>query len=390
MFQGMDAFEKTFGRRPSHRFTAPGRTELGGNHTDHQHGRVLAAAVNLESVAYVAKNGTDWVRVQSEGFARCEISLKDLAVHPDEFGTTKALIRGMAAQFVKQGHRISGFDAYITSSVLPGSGLSSSAAFEVLLGAIFNDMFACGQTKAEIARFGQYAENTYFGKPCGLMDQMACAMGNVIAIDFQDPAEPAITTVDFDFSTCGYALCLIDSGADHAGLTEEYAAIPQELKTISALFGKKFLRDVPEQAFYNCLPQVRKAAGDRAVLRAMHVYEDNRRVAAQVQALEHGDFHTFLRLVRSSGRSSWMCLQNVIPLGAIGCQETAFALALTKKLLGGQGACRVHGGGFAGTIQAFVPNDRFEDFQKRLEAVLGMGSCHVMSIRKVGSTMEIL
>lgn len=390
VFQAIDAFENTFGRRPSHRFTAPGRTELGGNHTDHQHGRVLAAAVNLESVAYVAENGTDCVRVESEGFARYEVSLKDLAINPAEFGTTRALIRGVAAQFVKQGHRIGGFDAYITSSVLPGSGLSSSAAFEVLVGTIFNGLFVCGRTKAEIAQFGQYAENVYFGKPCGLMDQMACAMGNMIAIDFQDPAEPVVTTVDFDFSSCGYALCMIDSGGNHADLTEEYAAIPRELEMICAVFGQKFLRDVPEQAFYDRLPQVRKAAGDRASLRAMHFYEDNRRVAAQVQALERQDFCTFLHLVRDSGRSSWMYLQNVIPSGATSRQETAFALALTEKLLGGQGACRIHGGGFAGTIQAFVPNDRLEDVRKGLEAVLGLGSCHVTSIRKVGSTMEVL
>ena len=376
-------FSDTFHRRAQYLFSAPGRTEIGGNHTDHQLGRVLAGAVSLETVAAVAENGGNVIRVLSEGYPLCEIALDDLAVRPEEFGTTASLIRGVAAGTGLK----KGFDAYVTSTVLPGSGLSSSAAFEVLLGTIASHLSGAGLNAVEIAQLGQKVENEYFGKPCGLMDQMASSVGGIITIDFADPDRPVVEHLDFDFAACGHALCIIDSGADHADLTDEYAAIPREMKAVAAVFGKTVLREVDEDAFFARLSEVRAAAGDRAALRAMHFFADNRRVAEQVAALRAGDFDAFLRLVNESGRSSWLYLQNVVPVGATAHQELAAALALAAKLLGGRGACRVHGGGFAGTIQAFVPMDMLEGFRAGMEAVLGKGSCHVLSIRPEGGIL---
>ena len=380
-------FYKQFGRNAQWIFSAPGRTELGGNHTDHQRGRVLAAAVNLDTRAAAAANGENCIRILSEGYPLCVIQLPAAAPDEKEFGTTASLIRGVAARFAQLGHPVAGFDAYVVSDVLPGSGLSSSAAFEVLIGVIINDMGSCGLTPAEIAMAGQYAENVYFGKPCGLMDQTASSVGNAITIDFQDPEHPDIRPLPFDFSACGHALCIIDSGAGHENLTHCYAAIPGELKTICSYFHKDVLRQVPEADFYANLPQLRKLAGDRAVLRAIHVYEENKRVEAQARALTENHFEEFLRLVSESGRASWMLLQNVIPEGAAEHQELAFSLALAEHLLHGRGAVRVHGGGFAGTIQAFVPEDMLEDFRSGIEAVLGAGSCHVLSIRPEGGVL---
>ncbi|MBQ6117213.1 MAG: galactokinase [Oscillospiraceae bacterium] len=380
-------FENAFHTAPTHVFSAPGRTELGGNHTDHQHGRVLAAAVELDTRAAVSLNGTSLIRVLSEGYPVCEVDLRDLAVRPEERNTTAALIRGVAAGFAGRGCSLAGFDACVTSTVLPGSGLSSSAAFEVLLGTAINHLFSCGADAVEIAKIAQYAENVYFGKPCGLMDQMASSVGGCVAIDFADPAAPVVTPVDFDFSACGHRLCIIDSGASHADLTDEYAAVPGELAAVSGFFGKAVLRDVPEDAFYAALPELRRTAGDRAVLRAIHVYDENRRVEAQVAALIRGDFQDFLHYVNLSGFSSQNLLQNVIPTGATAHQEVALALGLARHLLSGRGACRVHGGGFAGTIQAFVPDDLLEGFRRGMEAVLGQGACHVLAIRKAGGTV---
>ena len=377
-------FRATFGTAPTHVFSAPGRTEVGGNHTDHQRGCVLAAAVDLDTRAAVRLNGTSVIRLLSEGYPLCEVDLGDLSVRPQEKNTTSALIRVVAAGFVERGFGVRGFDAYVTSTVLPGSGLSSSAAFEVMLGTAMNHLFSCGLDAVTIAQIAQFAENVYFGKPCGLMDQMASSVGGCVAIDFADPAAPVVTPVDFDFSTCGHALCIIDSGASHADLTDEYAAIPAELHAVCALFGKDVLRQVPETEFYARLSEVRQAAGDRAALRAIHVYEENRRVAAEVDALRRGDFQRFLRVVNESGFSSQNLLQNVIPAGATTRQEVALALGLARHLLGGRGACRVHGGGFAGTIQAFVPEDMLASFRSSMEAVLGKGSCHVLSIRPWG------
>ena len=368
-------------------FSAPGRTELGGNHTDHQLGRVLAGAVSVDTLAAVAPNGEGVIRVQSEGYPLCTVSLEELDVRPAEFGSTLSLIRGVAARITQLGHAVHGFDAYVTSRVLPGSGLSSSAAFEVLLGTIINSLDTCGLSAIEIAQIGQYAENDYFGKPCGLMDQMASSVGGIVTIDFADASRPVVEPLDFDFASCGHALCIVNSGADHADLTDEYAAIPREMKAVCAVFGKEHLREVDEDAFYSRLREVRAAAGDRAALRAMHFFEDNRRVALQVEALKAKDFPRFLDLVNESGRSSWLYLQNVVPTGSTRHQELALSLALAARLLQGRGACRVHGGGFAGTIQAFVPLDLLDAFRSGMEAVLGEGSCQVLSIRPEGGIL---
>ena len=378
-------FAAVFGHEPEYLFSAPGRTELSGNHTDHQHGCVLAAAINLEALAWVAQNETRIMRVVSEGRKPIQISLDELERKPEEANHSVALLRGVAARMTELGAKLSGFDAYTTNSVMTGSGLSSSAAFEVLLGTVMNSLFCGGRfSPVEIAQIGQWAENNYFGKPCGLMDQTASSVGGVSFIDFRDPAKPVVEKIDFDFSACGYTLCIIDVGANHADLTNAYAAIPGELKQVCAVFGKEYLRDVPEADFYARIGEVRKAAGDRAVLRAIHIYEENKRVIRQVECLKRGDFTEYLRLMRASGLSSLLYLQNVTPAGATDHQEAAFALALAERLLDGEGAVRIHGGGFAGTIQAFVPNEKAEAFRAGTEAVLGAGSCHILSIRDHG------
>ena len=384
-------FCAAFGIKPTRYFSAPGRTEIGGNHTDHQRGRVLAAAVNLDTLAAVRPNNADTIRILSEGYPMCSVKMEDLTPKVQEINTTPALVRGVAAAFQQRGCKVGGFDAYCTSTVLPGSGLSSSAAFEVLIGTILNGLFFEGNLPApEIAQIGQYAENVFFGKPCGLMDQTASAVGGLVTIDFLDKEAPDIREVDFDFASCGHALCIIDTRASHADLTEEYAAIPAEMKSICEYFGKEVLTQIPEQDFYAAIAQLREKCGDRAVLRALHFYQENARVPKQVAALEQGDFATFLTLVSESGRSSWMYLQNVIPAGYKTRQDVALALALCDHLLDGHGAYRVHGGGFAGTVQAFVPIDSLAYFTQSIDLVLGTGACHVLSIRPQGGVeMEV-
>ena len=378
-------FAAAFGGTAERYFSAPGRTEVSGNHTDHQRGRVLAGAVNLDTVAAVRSNGTDVIRVQSKGYPLCQVRLDALEPVEAEINSTPALIRGVAARFAQLGCKVGGFDAYCESTVLPGSGLSSSAAFEVLIGTIINHLFFDGRvSQPEIAQIGQYAENVFFGKPCGLMDQTASAVGNLVTIDFLDREHPVIEPVDFDFSSCGHALCIIDSQASHADLTDEYAAIPGELKEVCAFFGKEVLTQIPEAEFYAAIPALRKACPDRAVLRAIHFYQDNARVPQQVAALRSGDFDSFLSLVKQSGYSSYMYLQNVIPAGYTEHQDVALALALCEHYLQGRGAYRVHGGGFAGTVQAFVPFDLLESFRSGMDAALGQGACHVLSIRPQG------
>ena len=380
-------FHSLYGDREPGVWSAPGRTEISGNHTDHQHGKVLAASVNMDMLAAAAPNGTNTVHVQSEGHEPFTMTLDALDPVEEEIGTSRALVRGICALAVRRGFSVSGFDACIVSKVPRGSGLSSSAAFEVLIGAVVNSLF-CGDklTATDLAIMGQQAENNWFMKPCGLMDEMASAWGGIIAIDFKEPAAPVVTPVDFDFAAQGYSLCMVDVKSDHAKLTDEYAAIPGELRAVSRLFGKEALRDVDEAEFYARLPEVREAAGDRAVLRAVHIFNENRRVDAITRALQEKDFASFLRLVRESGRSSWLYLQNVVPTGSTLDQSAAVALALGESVLGERGACRIHGGGFGGTIQAFVPDDLLEPFRTRLEAVFGQGSCHVMQIRPVGFT----
>ena len=366
-------------------FSAPGRTEIGGNHTDHQHGCVLAAAVDLETVATVWVDGSTLIQIDSEGYPVIAVDLNELDVREDEKNTTTSLIRGIASAFVQRGAKLSGFRAKVKSTVLPGSGLSSSAAFEVLIGTILNELFFEKKLSAiEIAQIGQYAENVYFGKPCGLMDQMASSVGGMVYIDFEDPEKPKVQKLEADLETFGYGLCIIDTGADHADLTDEYAAIPGELAQLCQFFGKKYLREIPKAEFVQKIPELRGKVTDRAILRAFHIYQENDRVRQQVEALRWDDIDAFLDLVKESGRSSWMYLQNITPAGAVKHQEVAVALALCETYLKGQGAYRVHGGGFAGTVQAFVPLDMLDSFKASIEAVLGENSCHVLNIRQEG------
>ena len=383
-------YEKAFG--PADRialFSAPGRSELGGNHTDHQRGKVLAASINLDLIAAAVPNGSGMIRILSEGYPIDVVDLNETEPKPEETGTSAALIRGIASRFLSLKYSVTGFDAYVTSNVLKGSGLSSSAAYEVLIGVILNGLFAEGAVSpVEIARMGQYAENVYFGKPCGLMDQMASSVGGIISIDFEKE-EPAIRQIEFDLAAFGHTLCIIDSGADHADLTDEYAAVTRELAAVCGCFGLHVLREVPEADFFASLPAVRAIAGDRAALRAIHIYEENHRVDQMSAALRAKEFGRFLSLVRESGVSSWTQLQNVVPTGSTTHQEVALALSLARRLLGGEGACRVHGGGFAGTLQAYVPNERLDAFVSGIETVFGKGSCHIMSIRPCGGIQLI-
>ena len=385
----LDGLEKTFGSHAeAGLYSAPGRTEIGGNHTDHQHGRVLAGSVNIDMIAAATPNDKNQLRVQSEGYDLCVIDLNDLEARKEEENTTAALLRGECAAFTQRGAKLAGLDVYISSNVPKGSGVSSSAAFEVLIGVILNDCFMTEKVSPiAIAQIGQWAENVYFGKPCGLMDQMASSVGNIITIDFASPAKPVVEPVAVDFSKAGLALCILDSGADHADLTDEYAAIPAECRAVAAVCGGEVLRDVPFETFLAKLPECRRQCGDRAVLRAFHVYADNDRVAKQVAALHNGDFGTFLSLVNESGCSSWEYLQNVIPAGYKEHQEVGVTIAAAKHLLGDKGAVRVHGGGFAGTVQAFVPVEMLDEFKAGMEAILGEGRCHVLSIRPEGGAV---
>ena len=368
-------------------FSGPGRTEIGGNHTDHQHGHVLCGSVDLDMLACAAPNGTRVVRIQSEGYPALEISLDDLAPKKEEENTSAALVRGVAAKIAELGYTLSGFDACATSTVLSGSGLSSSAAYETLVGNIFNH-FCCGDKldAVTIAKIGQYAENVHFGKLSGLMDQMGSSVGACVAIDFKDPADPVVERVDYDFSRSGYALCIVDTGSDHSAkhLTEDYSNITREMCSIAAHFGKKVLRDVPEQHFRAAVTALRRECGDRAVLRAMHFYSDDRRAAQEAEALKAGDFDRFLALVNASGKSSSLYLQNTWSTADPRQQAVPLSLAVAEELLDGAGAVRVHGGGFAGTIQAFVPEDKLSLFKSGMEALLGQGKCHILHIRPQG------
>lgn len=380
-------FADTFGKEAERFFSAPGRTEIGGNHTDHQHGCVLAAAVDLDIFGAAAKNDSRIIRIFSEGYGMEEISLDDLEVKKEEINTTASLIRGVASKITQMGYTLGGLDMYTVSNVLKGSGISSSAAYEVLVGTVINALYCENKlTPVEIAQIGQYAENVYFGKMSGLMDQTASSVGGVVAIDFRDNANPIVRKLDFDFTKAGYALCIIDSGADHADLSDEYSAIPMEMRQVAAHFGKEVLREVALADFLTDMAAVREKAGDRATLRAYHFLRDNQRAIDEAAALEAGDFDKFLSLVKESGYSSFMYLQNVYVSGSVEHQEVAYALAACEAALAGKGAYRVHGGGFAGTIQAFVPQEMLADFVEQMEKAVGKDRCHVLSIRPAGGT----
>ena len=366
-------------------FSAPGRTEVGGNHTDHQHGEVLAASINKDAIAFAAPSNDDKVNILAEGFGKTYIDLSDLEMHEDEKGSTPALIRGVLKGIKDNGYKLGGFKAYITSDVLIGAGLSSSAAFETLIGTIVSGLFNDGEIDpVTIAKIGQFAENVYFGKPCGLMDQMACSVGNLVHIDFEDPKNPVVDKVGFDFSKTDYVLCITDTKGSHADLTDEYAAVPSEMKKIANLLGHDVLRTVSLDDILNNIQMLRDQAGDRAVLRAIHFVNETRRAKAEADSLNNNDIGGFIKLVRQSGDSSFKYLQNVYSNKDITVQNVSLALALSDSVLGPDEASRVHGGGFAGTIQAFVKKENAKLYQETMDKVFGEGSCENLSIRKYG------
>jgi len=369
-------------------FSSPGRTEIGGNHTDHNYGRVLAGAVNLDNIAVAAANGTNIIRIKSAGYPEFQVDLSNLGIDKAKFYTSEALVKGIAAKMKENGYKIGGFDACIEGRVPKGSGLSSSASFEVLIGAILNELFNDGKMSAvENAIIGQWSENNYFGKPCGLMDQTACSVGGLITIDFKDPANPIVKEVDFDFVSTGFSLVITDVGGGHddPASQAEYASLPTEMKAVAAELGAKVLREVTLEQIIDKIPDIRKKTGDRALLRAFHFQGDNQRVADQVAALEKNDFTAFLKMVVESGYSSYMYNQNIFDVVHKDEQVVSLALALSEMILKGSGAWRVHGGGFGGTIQAFVPQEKLDEYVKTLEHVYGKGSCHKLFIRSKGS-----
>lgn len=379
-------FKSKFNATEFEVFSSPGRTEIGGNHTDHNFGRVLAGAVNLDNIAMAAPNGTMTVRIASAGYPQFEVDLNNLKPDSSEFFTSESLIRGISARMKELGYQIGGFDAVIDGGVPKGSGLSSSASFEVLIGAIISHLFNDGKLDPiENAIIGQYAENVFFGKPCGLMDQTACSVGGLVTIDFKNPAEPVVKKVDFDFTKTGYALVITDTGGNHADLNDEYASLPTEMKSVAGKLNAKVLREVSLEQVVENIPQMRGQVSDRAILRAFHFQRDNARVVDQVAALEQNDFKSFLRMVVESGHSSYMYNQNIYPINNVEEQGISLALAMSDMVLNGEGAFRVHGGGFAGTIQAFVPEHLIEKYVSTLEHVFGAGSCHKLFIRPQGA-----
>ncbi len=384
----MSDFEKTYGADDVELFSSPGRTEIGGNHTDHNHGRVLAGAVDLDNIAVAAKNGTNTIRIKSAGYPEFQVDLSTLEIDESQFFTSTSLVKGICARMKEVGYEIGGFDACIEGRVPKGSGLSSSASFEVLVGAIVNHLFNDGKMGGvENAIIGQWSENNFFGKPCGLMDQTACSVGGLITIDFEDPANPIVKEVDFDFVSTGYSLVITDVGGGHddPASQAEYASLPTEMKSVAAELGADVLRKVTLEQIVEKIPEIRKKTGDRAILRAYHFQGDNQRVVEQVAALESNDFQSFLKMVVESGYSSYMYNQNIFDVVHKDEQVVSLALALSEMVLKGSGAWRVHGGGFGGTIQAFVPQDKLEEYMKTLEHVYGKGSCHKLFIRAKGS-----
>ena len=384
-------FNKAFeGIEPMAVFSAPGRTEIGGNHTDHQHGEVLAASINKDAIAVVSPRTDDQVNVLAEGFGMTKIDLNDLSLREDEKGSTPALIRGVLAGLKDRGFKLGGFDAYITSDVLIGAGLSSSAAFETLIGTIvsglYNDMTV---DPVVIAQIGQFAENKYFGKPCGLMDQTACSVGNLVHIDFEDPSDPIVDKVDFDFTKTDYVLCITDTKGSHADLTDEYAAVPLEMKKIAEALGYDVLRPVSFEDIIDNIEMLRDKAGDRAVLRAIHFVNETMRAGDEAEALKTGDIKEFLRLVKQSGDSSFKYLQNVYTNSDVTVHNVSLALAISDTVLNPDEVSRVHGGGFAGTIQAFVRKGNAKRYKKYMDKVFGDSSCEILAIRKYGGMRVI-
>ncbi len=366
-------------------FSAPGRTEIGGNHTDHQRGCVLAGSVNLDVIAVVSLNDDGKIRIKSEGYDMDTVDINELDRAPAEIGKAISLIRGVCSKFAEMGYKLQGFNAYTTSNVLKGSGLSSSAAFEVLIGNILNGLFADNAISSiDIAKIGQFAEKEYFGKPCGLLDQMASSLGGFTYADFHNPENPVTASINLDINSFGYTLCVVDTGGNHADLTDDYAGITVECREISNALGVSYLRDADVDKFYKEMSILRKDCGDRAVLRAFHFFNEQERVSAQRESLGKGDFSAFLKLVNESGESSYDYLQNLYSTSNVSEQGLSLGIALTKHFLKGEGACRVHGGGFAGTIQCYIPTNRFDQYKAMIEKVFGEGSCQKLLIRPVG------
>lgn len=387
----VDAFAALYGEERDVRlFSVPGRSEISGNHTDHNHGRVIAAAVNVDIIAVASENNNGTIRIKSEGFPQDVISLSSLKPENAKRFDSSAIITGMCAGFENNGYKYGAFDAYTVSDVLKGSGLSSSAAFEVMVGNILNHFFNEGKVGSpQIAKIAQYAENVFFGKPCGLMDQTACAVGGFVAIDFFDPRNPLIDKMDFNLTDAGYSLCVVNTGGNHADLNDDYASIPSEMKAIASYFGREVLRGLTSSEVISCVPVLRVRFGDRAVLRALHFIAENDRVAVQTGTLRRGDMSAFLDGVSASGLSSFRWLQNVFTVKNTDEQGLTLALCIAENILAlcdKKSAIRVHGGGFAGTIQAFVPADFVSAFKTALEAVFGKDSCAVLSVRNIGAT----
>ena len=386
--KALEEYEKYYDEYEINLFSAPGRSEISGNHTDHQQGKVLAASVNLDAIAVVAKTEDNIIRVVSEGFDMITIPLSDLSYKEEEKETTTALVKGVVASLQKMNYGIGGFQAYITSDVLIGAGLSSSAAFETIIGTIVSHLYNNGRIgKVEIAMAGQCAENTYFGKPCGLMDQMACSVGSMVAIDFVDPLFPRVEQIKFDLNKFGYSLCITDTKGSHADLTADYAAVPKEMKAVAAYFGKEVLAEVQEDEFYRNIPEIRKELGDRAVLRTIHFMEENKRVVKAVDALKKQDVGSFLTQIKESGSSSFKYLQNVYTNADVEHQNLSVTLAVSDSILKENGVARVHGGGFAGTIQAFVKNAFVEEYRNRMDGIFGSGACKILKIRNEGGVL---
>ena len=367
--------------------SAPGRTEVCGNHTDHNNGKVLAASINLDAIAIVSENNEPTIRVKSKGHRMNVVDLNDLQPNESKYGDSTSLVEGVAAGIKNLGFEVKGFDAYTTSDVMGGSGLSSSAAFEVLLGSVISYMFNDGKISAvDIAKVAQYSENVFFGKPCGLLDQMAASVGTFVTIDFESTENPVIKKVDFDFSKSGHSLCIVDTGGNHSDLTDDYAAVRGEMESVAKALGKNVLREISYEDFFAAIPELTGKVNDRALLRAIHFYNENRRVDKAIECLENGDFEGFKEIIIESGNSSFEFNQNVYTPKNPTEQKLSLALAISEEILKGRGAWRVHGGGFAGTIQAFVPNDLLDTYKTTIESVFGKDTCHVLIIRPVGGT----
>lgn len=386
----IESYIEEFGEDDVEIYSAPGRSEVGGNHTDHQHGEILAASINLDAIGIVKKTDDMKVSILSKGYTLTTISLENLDMQEEEKETTIALIKGVVAGLANRGYKVGGFKAYITSDVLIGAGLSSSAAYETLIGNIVSGLYNNMSVSAEeIAIIGQFAENVYFGKPCGLMDQMACSVGNMVHVDFADINNPKVEKVTFDLNKYGYSLCITDTKGSHADLTADYAAVPEEMKKVAAFFGKEVLLGLTVDDILENIVEVREQVGDRGVLRALHFIRENERVQKEVSYLSDEDIAGFLKTVAASGNSSYKYLQNVYSNADVQHQNVSLALAISEDFLGDNGVCRVHGGGFAGTIQAFVKNDIVTEYQKIMDKVFGQGACSVLKIRKYGG-MKVL